>query len=408
MSSELAIQVQNLGKCYHIYDKPVDRLKQFVIPPVLQALGRPHTPFFREFWALNDVSFEVKKGEVVGIIGRNGSGKSTLLQLICGTLHPTQGQVMTSGRISALLELGSGFNPEFSGRENVYMGAAVLGLSPAEIEASLDDILAFADIGDFIDQPVKTYSSGMFVRLAFAVAVHVKPDILVVDEALSVGDIAFRNKCMEVIQKLVAKGVTILFVTHDLGTLQLLCSRVIWLSQGELRASGNPVRISQDYYTSTLQHHATTALQATPLPAQQNTGKAQFLTLELSPAGVAEHLVGSPLNVFFSLLALEHIEPVVFTLSVYRADGDWVVGQTSADADVVWPAVAKGSILRGSLNLKPLSLAPGDYLVAMSACSKDYSVCYALTDLVVRFSVRSAFPTWGKFIHPIQWTVEVS
>ena len=195
MSSEIAIKVENLSKCYHIYDQPRDRLKQMILPRMQRAIGMQPRQYFREFWALKDVSFEVKKGETVGIIGRNGSGKSTLLQMVCGTLNPTSGSIQTSGRIAALLELGSGFNPEFTGRENVYLNGAVLGLSRDEIDVRFDEIAAFAEIGEFIDQPVKTYSSGMMVRLAFAVAINVDPQILVVDEALSVGDELFQRKC---------------------------------------------------------------------------------------------------------------------------------------------------------------------------------------------------------------------
>src|SRR5687768_13960790 len=190
-SSSFAIRVQNVSKCYQIYDAPRDRLKQFVAPRLQRLLGKTPKHYFREFWALKDVSFEIKKGQTVGIIGRNGSGKSTLLQIICGTLSPTNGLIETNGRIAALLELGSGFNPEFTGRENVYMNAAVLGLTKEEIEARYDDILAFADIGEFIDQPVKQYSSGMYVRLAFAVIANVNANVLVIDEALAVGDVFF-------------------------------------------------------------------------------------------------------------------------------------------------------------------------------------------------------------------------
>lgn len=205
-SNEIAIKVQNLSKCYHIYDNPRDRLKQFVAPRLQRLTWQHPKQYFREFWALKDVSFEVKKGETVGIIGRNGSGKSTLLQMICGTLTPTQGSIETNGRIAALLELGSGFNPEFTGRENVYMNASVLGLSNKEIDARFDDIVAFSDIGDFIEQPVKTYSSGMMVRLAFAVIAHVDADILIIDEALAVGDAFFTQKCMRFLRGFMKTG----------------------------------------------------------------------------------------------------------------------------------------------------------------------------------------------------------
>src|SRR5436309_2773204 len=199
-SDEIAIRVSDLSKCYHIYDRPPDRLKQSTLPRLQRLIRQPSRQYYREFWALKDVSFEVKNGETVGIIGRNGSGKSTLLQIICGTLTPTSGTIETSGRIAALLELGSGFNPEFTGRENVYMNAAVLGLSKGEIDERFDEIAAFADIGEFIEQPVKIYSTGMYVRLAFSVIAHVDAEILVVDEALAVGDAVFTQKCMRFIR----------------------------------------------------------------------------------------------------------------------------------------------------------------------------------------------------------------
>lgn len=238
-SDDVAIRTDRLAKCYTIYEHPRDRLKQFIFPRIQRLLGRVERDYFRAFWALKNVSFEIKRGETVGIIGRNGSGKSTLLQIICGTLSPTAGDVEVRGRIAALLELGSGFNPEFTGRENVYLNASVLGLTKAETDARFEDIVSFADIGDFIDQPVKTYSSGMVVRLAFGVMVHVKPQILVIDEALAVGDAAFQRKCMRKIEELVASGVTLLFVSHDTETVKKICSRAIYLSQGVVRAFGD-------------------------------------------------------------------------------------------------------------------------------------------------------------------------
>jgi lipopolysaccharide transport system ATP-binding protein len=245
--SELAISVKNLSKCYQIYDRPIDRLKQFLLPGVKSFFKYPKSQHFTEFWALRDISFEVKKGEVVGIVGTNGSGKSTLLQLICGTLNPTLGNVLTSGRVAALLELGSGFNPEFSGRENVYMNAAILGLNKAEVDERFDEILAFAEIGQFIDQPVKTYSSGMMLRLAFAVAINVDPEILIIDEALSVGDERFQRKCYSRIEEIKAQGATILFVSHSGGTVIDLCDRAILIDSGELLAVGLPKQIVGRY-----------------------------------------------------------------------------------------------------------------------------------------------------------------
>lgn len=239
MCSDVAIRVENVSKCFHIYDKPRDRL--------LQMLGGRTRRFYHEFWALRNVSFCIEKGETVGIVGRNGSGKSTLLQIICGTLAPSSGQVRTNGRIAALLELGSGFNPEFTGRENVYMYAAVLGLSKEEIDARFAEIENFAEIGDFINQPVKTYSSGMMVRLAFAVAINVDPQVLIVDEALSVGDELFQRKCFSKIEAIKASGATILFVSHSGSTVVELCDRAILLDSGDKLAEGLPKSIIGKY-----------------------------------------------------------------------------------------------------------------------------------------------------------------
>lgn len=242
----IAIRVSNLSKCYQIYSQPQDRLKQSIYPRLQKMVGQAPKQYFREFWALKDVSFEIKKGETVGIIGRNGSGKSTLLQMICGTLNPTSGSIQTNGRIAALLELGSGFNPEFTGRENVYMNASVLGLSNEEIDARFDDIVAFADIGDFIEQPVKTYSSGMMVRLAFAVIAHVDADILVVDEALAVGDAFFTQKCMRFLRNFMKTG-TVLFVSHDTGAVVNLCNRAVLLKHGKMVQIGTPREVTEHY-----------------------------------------------------------------------------------------------------------------------------------------------------------------
>ena len=254
MSSDddVAIRVSNLSKRYEIYANPGDRLKQFVLPRLQRLLGMTPKQYFREFWALKDVSFEVKQGETVGIIGRNGSGKSTLLQMICGTLSPTEGSIQTNGRIAALLELGSGFNPEFTGRENVYMNASVLGLSAGEIDARFEAIRAFSDIGEFIDEPVKTYSSGMAVRLAFAVIAHVDADILIVDEALSVGDAMFTQKCMGFIRDFQKRG-TLLFVSHDLGSVQNLCKTCMWLGHGSNQMIGTSKDVAEAYLEYALQ-----------------------------------------------------------------------------------------------------------------------------------------------------------
>lgn len=239
MCSDIAISVKNLTKTYRIFGHPTDRIKQML------TLGRLN--FHKEFTALHDISFAIKKGETVGIIGRNGSGKSTLLQLICGILKPTSGEVKVNGRISALLELGSGFNPEFTGRENVYFQGAIMGIPHDEIESRFDDITAFADIGEFIDQPVRIYSSGMYVRLAFATAIHSAPDILIVDEALSVGDEPFQRKCFARIHQMKESGVTIIYVSHNLSSVVELCDHALLLEQGQLSSTGSPKLVTALY-----------------------------------------------------------------------------------------------------------------------------------------------------------------
>src|SRR5262245_13830218 len=242
-AGHIALSIEDVGKCFHVYRRPQDRLKQ--------ALWRWRRTFYDEFWALRHVSFEVKRGDAVGVIGRNGSGKSTLLQIIAGTLTPTEGAVRVAGRIGALLELGSGFNPDFTGRENVYLNGAVLGLSRDEVEARFDDIAAFADIGQFLDQPVKTYSSGMHVRLAFAVAASIEPDILIVDEALAVGDMFFQAKCVARIRKLMDSGTTLLLVSHSPETVRSLCPRCVWLERGQVKMDG-PAKAVTHAYAETL------------------------------------------------------------------------------------------------------------------------------------------------------------
>jgi lipopolysaccharide transport system ATP-binding protein len=236
----VVVHVDNVGKCYQIYNSPADRLKQ--------ALFRfADKKYAREFWALRNASLTLRKGESIGIIGRNGSGKSTLLQVIAGTLAPTTGTAEVAGRVAALLELGSGFNPEFSGRENVYLNAAILGLSRRQIDERFDAIAQFADIGEFIDQPVKTYSSGMLVRLAFAVQVQVEPDILIVDEALAVGDALFQKRCYARLEELRAKGVTLLFVSHSQESVRTLTNRAILLDQGRVVAQGSSADVILEY-----------------------------------------------------------------------------------------------------------------------------------------------------------------
>lgn len=283
-SDDIVIDVAGLSKRYEIYDTPRDRLKQLILPSLRQlantaagAIGWsrtvPPASYHREFWALRDISFQVRSGETFGIIGRNGSGKSTLLQILAGTLAQTSGTVSTVGRIAALLELGSGFNPEFTGRENVIFNGHILGLSREEIEARYEEIVEFADIGEFIDQPVRTYSSGMFVRLAFAVQAHIDASIVIIDEALAVGDVFFRQKCYERLADLRQAGAAILLVSHAMTEIEQFCDRAILLDHGSLAFSGAATEATKRYY---LQHQSGGAPPVIPTtsPAADTAWKA--------------------------------------------------------------------------------------------------------------------------------------
>jgi lipopolysaccharide transport system ATP-binding protein len=261
MSSDIAIHAEGLTKSYHLYPTPRDRLKQLVF-------GR-WRKYYDEFVALSDVSFDVRRGEAFGIIGRNGSGKSTLLQIVCGTLAATSGVVEASGRVAAMLELGAGFDPEFTGRENVYLNGELLGLSHREIDARYASIREFADVGDFIDHPVKTYSSGMLVRLAFAVMAHVDADVLVIDEALAVGDALFAQKCMRFLRAFKHRG-TMLFVTHDTTAVMSLCDRAIWLDRGRIRADGTSKNVCEAYLQFLFE-----SVQGESLPPQRGAAAAR-------------------------------------------------------------------------------------------------------------------------------------
>ncbi len=246
----LAISVRGIGKCYEIYAKPIDRLKQSLLGRLVQS------EFHQKFWALRDVSFDVARGEAIGIVGKNGSGKSTILQIIAGTLAPSEGVALVRGRVAALLELGSGFNPQFTGRENAFLAGAIRGLPRRLMQEKIDDIASFADIGEFFDQPVGMYSSGMHARLAFSVASMVEPEVLILDEILAVGDASFTQKCMSRLHKLLDTGVTLLFVSHNLDSVKSICRRGVFLQQGRTVFVG-PTEQAVDHYLSHVRETAT-------------------------------------------------------------------------------------------------------------------------------------------------------
>jgi len=400
-SNDLAVRIEGLSKCYHIYDRPRDRLKQFVLPRARRLAGKSSHDYFKEFWALRDVSFTIKRGETVGIIGRNGAGKSTLLQMICGTLSPTAGNVEVNGRVAALLELGAGFNPEFTGRENVYLNASVLGMSKSETDAKLDEILSFADIGNFIDQPVKTYSSGMYVRLAFAVQACVDPEILIVDEALAVGDIGFQYKCFKRMEALKKKGTTILMVTHSTGSILEYADRCIVMKNGEVIADTSDVLaavlayekgmiLSQAEAVETIkddtEHSDLKSFSLTELQHIQNKGIHREIDEKRfgSARAIIEKMViiksdgtpleekpmvksGEALTFNFTLLVAEEIKEAVLGVSLSRAQGGDVWGDNN---------IAAG---------QPFHLRPGkyhiNYSVALPLNAGDYLIHCGLASL---------------------------
>ena len=396
---DIAVRVENISKCYHIYDSPRDRLRQFVLPRLQRVAGRPYKQYFREFWALKDISLEVRRGETLGIIGRNGSGKSTLLQIICGTLAPTCGTVEAYGRIAALLELGSGFNPEFTGRENVYMNGALLGLTKEEIDARFDDIAAFADIGEFMDQPVKTYSSGMFVRLAFTVQAHIDASIVIIDEALAVGDVFFTQKCFTRLRELIASGAAVILVTHDMATLTQVCSRVLVLGNGSEIYEGDPVSAVRRYMS--LQRdaspripppnrHAGTAEESqsssepkwpspdaffdTTAADLIGNGRAELIGVALCDVDGAPcrffHL-GDSAVFFVEYRLLDDIGVPIGGVTIVNEKGILLHGKNSMQYQVAAPEVCqKGTILRFRQRIV-LDIAPGEYTFVVGLATMD-------------------------------------
>jgi len=385
MSSEVAIKVENLAKCYHIYNQPRDRLKQFLLPRLQKAVGIQPIHYYREFWAVKDVSFEVKKGETVGILGFNGAGKSTLLQMICGTLNPTHGQIQTNGRISALLELGAGFNPEFTGRENVFLSCALYGMSQAEISARFKDITDFAGIGDFIDQPVKHYSSGMYARLAFSAAVHVNPAVLIVDEALSVGDMAFQEKSITRMKEIRNSGTSILFVSHSISAVRNFCDRAIWLDNGQVRAFGERLKICDEYQNAvenTLRREMTSG--ATGITRNPDAVvNDQTITIISATADKVTYTMGDDIYVDIRLAFQSDAVRYGIGLIIYDAKGNIVsILNTLRDDMVLFKRKEKHR-----LRILNHHLAPGEYTMTLSIPDEQAMFSYDKWEHCIRFRV---------------------
>lgn len=417
MSSEIAIKVENLSKCYQIYDQPRDRLKQFVLPRLQRLAGRAPRLYYREFWALKDVSFEVKKGEAVGVIGRNGSGKSTLLQLITGTLAATSGSVTTHGRIAALLELGSGFNPEFTGRENVYLNGALLGFTAAQINEKFDAIAAFADIGDHLNQPVKTYSSGMYVRLAFAVQACLEPDILIVDEALSVGDEKFQRKCFDYVERLRSNGCSILLVTHATASVEKFCQRAMLLHKGNLHGFSHAKEIVDQYhallysdekaYLRYLNKQAATVMAEPPssgTPAATSASESHAIqrqcddsagrkaiitewdTLDLSGEPSEAFHTGDTAKIHFAVEVMQPIIEIQAGILLRTVEGVSAFGTSTLYHEKNYSHPEAPSVLHFEFSIT-LDLCPGSYFVTLSIAeaitANDMNYLDRRTDVIV-------------------------
>lgn len=376
MSSDVALSVKNISKCYLIYGRPQDRLKQSIFR---------NRQYFREFWALKDVSFDIKKGETVGIIGCNGSGKSTLLQIIAGTLTPSSGEVKVNGRVAALLELGSGFNPDFTGRENVFMNGAILGISREEMESRFDEIASFADIGEFIEQPVKTYSSGMAVRLAFAVQAIVPKEVLIVDEALAVGDGRFQLKCFERIKAMKEAGTTILLVSHDLQSVRQFCDTAMLFDKGILLEVGVP-NVIVNHYTRLLFSSENNELQE--VKDEKNKNELQLENGENnneskeyrygSQAGIIEFVEvldnqGNPavtvtssdeVMVRMIITAKKQIEKPIYAMTIKTIKGFEVYGTNTYYQDFTFRSLKPGEVLEVIFSQR-MALVPGNYYISV-------------------------------------------
>lgn len=372
MSSDIAISVKNLTKTYRIFGHPGDRIRQAF------TLGR--LKFHKEFTALKDVSFEIKKGETVGIIGRNGSGKSTLLQLISGILKPTSGSVTVNGRVFALLELGSGFNPEFTGRENVYFQGVIMGVSKAEIDERFEEIAAFAEIGEFIDQPVRTYSSGMYVRLAFATAIHSNPDLLILDEVLAVGDIVFQRKCYEHLSRLIKeKEPAVILVSHDIRQVERFCSRVIFLQNGLCMANGSSHEVCQLYLEQSSRDMVAELFDTSERHTKiSSSGEAELLSIDLldqHDLSIREISSGDSLRVRIRFkLSVLLIQPELI-VGTQTVDMLYLSSASTRELDIPYQLEAGEHVIEYAIDQFPM--APGGYFVRFGIRDENFRLIFA-------------------------------
>ena len=391
VNGTVAIRVDGLGKFYQMYDRPQDRLKQSIVPRLQRLAGREPTHYGREFWALRDVSFQVARGETVGIIGRNGSGKSTLLQMICGTLTPSIGSVEVNGRIAAMLELGSGFNPEFTGRDNVYMNGAVLGLERREIDRRFADIEAFAGIGDFIEQPVKTYFRHESVTQFRFQLVCINPFFLHVDEALAVGDMAFQQQCLQRLADLREAGTTILLVTHDIMLTRNYCSRVVYLDHGCVKAIGEAEAVGEMYLKDTLAAQHGSAQAGSGIEWKPDSGKLRFGSskgeITASSATVAGRAgsifqQGDTIHVTVDARVDADIRNPEIVVQLRDSRGYVLYGLATAPADLSLTPLETGRRVKASLNLEA-RLGPGEYSLSLGLVDRHGESVSTVLDKIV-------------------------
>lgn len=405
-----AITACKLSKCYQLYQQPKDRLKQFLWPHRWFGSRK----YYRELWALRDIDLTVMPGEVVGIVGQNGSGKSTLLQLICSTLTPTYGEVQINGRVAALLELGAGFNPEFTGRENVLMSAAIMGLNQSEIADRIEDIIDFSGVRDFIDQPVKTYSSGMYVRLAFSVAITVDPDILIIDEALSVGDGAFARKSFDRIMQMRDAGKTILFCSHSLFQIESLCTRAIWINQGQIVVDGNSAQ-AVSAYQSFLDKSVSNSAPETPFSnktvsvsdIQPAPGSAHLKKVKLLINGISSHhalIESNQSNIWIcvSFASDPSLPCPTVAMTLQTKDGRTLTSAaTWEDRFNVFRNHA--GCAKIFLKINQLPLLKGEYLISIYLLCERGLHLYDSAESIAILHVKQTGRLQGYFSIPHQW-----
>lgn len=405
ITEDIMIEINHLSKVYHLYDKPIDRLKE--------ALSLTHKSYHKEHFALNDVNIQIKKGESIGIVGVNGSGKSTLLKIITGVLNPTQGEVVTKGKIAALLELGAGFNPEYTGIENIYLNGTMMGYTEDEMKERVQAIVDFADIGDFVYQPVKTYSSGMFARLAFAVSINVDPEILIVDEALSVGDTRFQIKCMQKMKEMMQGGTTVLFVSHDINAIRRFCTRIVWLRKGQVQEEGDVnaisdryldfLKIGDEYFDETM----TKQEEEVEKKKEENDNViAEILSFKmLDEKGKEVSKVGlnQPVKVEVEYQVYDdNIEKPVLGIAIRSMDDDYVCGLNSLldHQKISWKLGKNRMVLTYPHGILAVG---GQYYFDVALFEETATVPIQYISVVKKFTIQSGYAGEGRYIIPHKW-----